>query len=87
MNKSELKYNHELHNPDSCFFDRSTMRFFGDTMSNYYVPRKTVIVTRIDGSKVECYELRRIKPVKHGICGSSFFDAVTFKRILGEVKG
>ena len=69
MTPSELKYHHLLLNPDSHFFDRETMRFFGDTMGNYGV------ITHED-----CYELRRKRPVKHGLCSSVFFDKVTFEQ-------
>jgi hypothetical protein len=37
MTPSELKYQHENHNPSSYFFSRNTMRFFGDTMRNFGV--------------------------------------------------
>lgn len=33
MTPSDLKYNVEK--TGSCFFDRSSMKFFGDTMANY----------------------------------------------------
>lgn len=67
MNPSDLKYHHHRLNPDSHFFDRDTMRFFGDTMSNYGV------ITHED-----CYELRRKRPVKEGLRRSAYFDKVTF---------
>lgn len=69
---SDLKYQHELHNPDSEYFRPGTMRFFGDRMSNYGV---------IDHG--EYYELYRRKPVKHGNNKSAYFDKTTFKRIHG----
>ena len=47
MTPSELKYNVELNDPQSFFFTRQTMRFFGDTMSNYGV-RSAVIVSDYD---------------------------------------
>ena len=37
MNASELKYRHESNHPDSYFFTRKTMSFFGDTMKNFGV--------------------------------------------------
>lgn len=37
MNASQLKYKHEQHHPDSYFFTRKTMKFFGDTMKNFGV--------------------------------------------------
>lgn len=75
-NASDLKFAHESENPDSYFFDRKSMRFFGDTMGNYACSSKTVMI-----NGVECYELRRKKPVKHGLIDSAFFDAKTFERV------
>jgi hypothetical protein len=70
MTPSELKYQHELHNPESYFFERKTMRFFGDTMKNYGV-------RRISANTVELY---RKKPVKHGLQTSAFFNTITYKK-------
>ena len=85
MNASELKQQVGLHNPGKYFFDRKSMKFFGDTMRNYYVPAKTVFIRRSCGDIVECYELQRKRPVKNGLCGSAFFSVDGFKRTLGEV--
>ena len=75
MTPFDLKYHHERLNPDSHFFDRDTMRFFGDTMGNYGV------ITHED-----CYELRRKRPVKHGLQASVCSDKETFeiRRDLGR---
>jgi hypothetical protein len=70
MTPSELKYQHELHNPESYFFKRKTMRFFGDTMKNYGI-------RRISANTVELY---RKKPVKHGLQSSAFFNTITYKK-------
>jgi hypothetical protein len=70
MTSSELKELHEYHNPESFYFDRKTMRFFGDTMKNYGV-------RRISANTVELY---RKKPVKHGLQNSAFFNTVTYKK-------
>ena len=37
MNASGLKALHLQNSPDSHFFDRSTMAYFGDTMQNFGV--------------------------------------------------
>ena len=42
MTPSELKANIRAHDPDSHFFDRKTMKFFGDTMSNYGVRKAEI---------------------------------------------
>ena len=82
---SELKYQHEMLNPESYMFTRKAMQFFGDTMHNYYVPVATVQIKRSCGEIVECYELQRRRSVKNGLSGSTFFSVDTFKRILGEL--
>ena len=61
---SALKYKHETAHPDSHFFDKKTMRFFGDTMSNYKIGRQIAVCKRYDGGTVDCWELKRRKPVK-----------------------
>jgi hypothetical protein len=80
MNKSELRQ--EVMARGSFFFDRSSMRFFGDTMANYYVPKATVVVEDCMGEQFRCFELQRRRPVKHGLCDSSYFAIDTFKRVL-----
>jgi len=80
MNKSALKHN--VTETGSHFFERSSMKFFGDTMKNYYIPAGTVPVKTATGRTVECYELRRIRPVKHGLNAPAYFDTSTFERIL-----
>lgn len=57
--------------PDSHFFDRKTMKFFGDTMGNYGL--------RDAGTM---WELYRRKPVKHGLKSSAYFDKQTFRRVF-----
>lgn len=69
MTPSDLKYNVET-KTDSCFFDRSSMKFFGDTMANYGC--------RDAGG---CWELWRKRSVRHGLNSSAFFDKVTFERV------
>ncbi len=71
MTPSELKYNYECNNPDGHFFDRKTMKFFGDTMANFKV------IKHDDG-----YTLERKKPVKHGLIKSHYFN-LNFKETRG----
>lgn len=66
---SDLKY--YVDQTGSYFFTRKTMSFFGDTMKNYG------LITHID-----CYEVYRKHPVKHGLDTSTFFNKETFKQIL-----
>jgi hypothetical protein len=74
---------------DSHFFDRSTMSFFGDTISNYKVYDTNIQVygDNIINGKYEIihlpvYELARINPVKHGIKNSAYFNKETFARVF-----
>ena len=82
MDKTQLKY--AVMDTGSYYFDRSSMKFFGDTMSNYYVPKSTVKIESYSGM-FECYELQRCKPVKHGLCASAYFDINTFERVLPKI--
>lgn len=77
MTPSDLKWHVEQ--TDSNFFDRSSMKFFGDTMKNYGV-RKNVISTYSDNAPVEVWELYRKRPVKNGLRSSAYFRADSFER-------
>ena len=81
MTPSELKANIIKHDPESHFFDRKTMQFFGDTMRNYGV-RKTEIITHGDPVPVEVWELYRKRPVKHGLKSSAFFRVTDFQQVF-----
>ena len=75
MTPSEFKANILKHNPDSHYFDRKTMQFFGDTMRNYGVRK-----AEIGGAPV--WELYRKRPVKHGLQSSAFFRATDFQQVF-----
>ena len=75
MTPSELKTNIQANDPDSHFFDRKTMQFFGDTMRNYWV-----LKTEIEG--VAVCELYRKRPVKHGLKSSAFFRVSDFQQVF-----
>ena len=81
MTPSELKRLHERHQPNSFFFDRKSMRFFGDTMANYGVKSSTVACKSWDGKYIMCWELYRRTPVKNGNQSSGFFHETTFERV------
>ena len=89
MSPSELKQHVEQSGQEQYFFDRKTMKFFGDTMRNYGVRSATVKTDRDANSKytahggleIECWELYRKRPVKHGNQQSAYFDKETFKRV------
>jgi hypothetical protein len=85
MKASELKYMYERNNPGGHFFDRDTMRFFGDTMRNFGVRdggRVDTLTTEGINKGVEVWELYRKRPVKcglHGYC--SYFSKADFREI------
>lgn len=81
ISASELKARYEVNpeNDGAHFFERSTMRFFGDTMRNYGC--RVVTLHKPDEREAlgmvlsfQGYELYRIRPVKHGLCDSRYFD-------------
>ena len=80
MTPNELKANILKHDPESHFFDRKTMQFFGDTMKNYGV-RKTKILG-YSPLPVEVWELYRKRPVKHGLKNSAFFRTSDFQQVF-----
>jgi len=71
----QLKSAYADKQPYGLFFDRKTMRHFGDTMKNFGV---RLVDEVIRGKSMPVYELYRKKPVKHGRTKSSFFDPQTF---------
>lgn len=76
MTPAELKYKHLQAFPTSHFFNRETMRAFGDTMNNYGVlsyDEKT-------------WMLYRKRPVKHGVQSPVFFDKETFKIVFPDYR-
>ena len=75
MTPSELKANILDHDPDSHYFDRKTMKFFGDTMRNYGVRK-----AEIEGIAV--WELYRKRPVKHDLGRSAFFRTTDFQQVF-----
>jgi hypothetical protein len=78
MNASELKRLIEDAGTSPHFFDRKTMKFFGDTMRNYGVQNSWIVAQ--DGEIVEVYKLYRRRPVRHGLFESAYFDKKTLKR-------
>ena len=92
MTPSDLKYHVEQTGQEPHFFDRATMRFFGDTMRNFGVRRVTVSgysdeinpeTGKYEIRKFDCWELYRKRAVKHGNRGSFYFRTDNFHRIHG----
>lgn len=74
MTASSLRANHEAYHPDSFFFSRGTMKFFGDSMKNYGV-------RKIPANGGTVWELYRKRPVKYGVQASAYFSEKTWDRI------
>ena len=55
MTINELKRMHLKKNDGSHFFDRDTLRFFGESLSRMKVLKKTVSITDTFGEEHECY--------------------------------
>lgn len=79
MTPATLKYH--VQNTGSNFFDHKTMRFFGDTMRNYGVTSRPVMVKEYDGTETECWELYRRRPTAHGMTSSAYFCTTTYRRV------
>ena len=79
MTKTKLKY--RVIATGSHFFDRSAMRFFGDTMANYTLCRLSAQITTDSGGTHTCHMLTRKRPVKNGLQSPAFFDTTTFERV------
>lgn len=80
MTPSQLKNEVESRGTETHYFDRKTMRYFGDTMRNYGV-RGPVTVETIYGP-AQAWELYRRRAVKAGNKESAFFDCQTFERVF-----
>lgn len=95
MTPSELKYNVQTNNTESHYFERSSMKFFGDTMANYGV-RSAEVVTNYDangdwvgdegGVTVQVWDLYRKRAVKHGLKDSVYFAKDDFRRVYPSTK-
>jgi len=85
MTASELKFKYETNYPDSKFFERSSMEFFGDTMRNFGVC--SAIIDSNTESNIDCWRLYRKHSVKHGIKGSFYFRKDSFKLIHKKIGG
>ena len=81
MTPYELKWQVEHGGGEAYFFNRSTMRMFGDTMKNYGVCNGGIVITNID-ELAEVWILHRKKPVKQGRCTATYFDKVTFNQVF-----
>lgn len=72
------------HHPDGHFFDRQTLKFFGERRSEMRLLKKTVQVTSAGGYAHECYVLSSVQrpgpPLKRRRT-YHYFDIHTFDDI------
>ena len=83
MTVNELIRKHEELNPRSHFFDKDTLKFFGETISGMYLYKKTTKVKDYSGELHECYVISCIQknsPLKNKRY-YHYFDTTTFDAI------
>jgi hypothetical protein len=82
MNASQLKAEIESTGQNPHFFDRKTMKFFGDTLANFAVTGPVKIYDW-SGELVMCWNLYRKRATK-SVAGSGYhFCVSTFRRVSG----
>lgn len=84
MTVKELIREYYAHDPNGHFFDKDTLDFFGERMSEMKLLKDKAIVTDAHGKDHVCYVITTIQH-KHP-CGPTrayhHFDAETFDHIL-----
>jgi hypothetical protein len=81
MTKYELK--EKVQATGIYFFERDSLRFFGDTMKNYGV--RSAVVDTYTQVKIDCWELYRIHPVKNWNQKSTYFRKSDFERVYPKI--
>ena len=88
LNPSQLRYEVEQHHPESYFFDRKNMRFFGDTMRNFGCYQDTIRASySIDGEwepegiDRDVYVLYRKNAKRNQNKVAGYFCCITFKKV------
>lgn len=81
---STLQYEHERKHPNSHFFDRDTLKFFGERISDMRVLKGTVKVTSVSGDVHTCYMLSSLQRKAPGGPKRTYhyFDTETFDHII-----
>ena len=87
MNFNELKYNVQTKGGESHFFDRDTLKFFGECLSDMRLLKTTYVITDVCGEKHNCYCVsvtRRKNAFGHcmGYKYYHYFDMETFHHII-----
>lgn len=84
MTPEQLRTNHLTHHPTSHFFDRETLSFFGERLSEMRVLHGTVDVKSAGGFPHTCYIL---SSRQHNAPGGPrrvyhYFDVETFEHVI-----
>ena len=75
---------YKLHNPRGHFFDRDTLKWFGERESEMRVLKETTKIRDISGEEHECYILssRQRPPFGKPIRVYHYFDNTTYEQII-----
>ena len=84
MTVSDLIFEHNSRHPDSHFFEKETLAFFGENLDEMEVKDETVTIKDCYGKEHECFVLTTIQ--NDEILGSQphtfFFEKGTFNEIF-----
>lgn len=84
MDIYELKRKHLEKHPNSHYFDRDTLKFFGESLSTMHVLKGTVKVTDVCGENHTCYAISSLQRKYPGgpKRTHAYFDVDTIDRII-----
>lgn len=86
MTVGELIYEYEKYNPNGYFFDRDTLKFFGERVSEMRILKGTTLVKDYSGKEHWCYVLSTLQ--RNHPCGArrcyAFFDRGTYEEIIPQ---
>ena len=84
MTINELIKTYYKKNPDGHYFDKDTLKFFGERISDMYVLKNTVKIKDISGEERECYIVSRLQRNYPGGARRTYayFDVETLDDII-----
>ena len=84
MTVSELIYQYKSHNPHGHYFDRDTLKFFGERQSEMHVAKDIVVVKDAGGMihKAYCLSSRQRNYPGGPRRKYTYFDVETFQDII-----
>lgn len=84
MTAEKLIVKHKQAVPNSHFFDKDTLKFFGERISEMIVWKKLVNIKDYHGEMHKCYVLSSLQ--RNHPCGASrsyhYFDSETFEEVI-----